>query len=874
MASPNPSHDEYSATASETPKCHFCEDMELRNISAHSLKERNLWRAELISGDAIESLLNMEDARQETKTFAHRKSRRDIFHSTSVPQPARQGPTICDFCRHLNLKHLFSRLHDYVVEITMGTVDALRARSKCSFCRLITESVMASSGTDGDQDTAGPSKIVRMRFAYTEAEALDDQGVKVYVGISEIPLDIMLRVFTAESSISIQTELRAGNCAAANQNRRLVSAFVDWDRLRSPISRCRWTHPDCGNDPRRSFPKDFRLIDVDDRRVVRYRTDEVPPYFALSYTWGQNPDDNYLAISSTIPRFESLGSLGNEASELPKVIEDAIKVCHSLDMRYLWVDRLCIVQDDAVHKLQQINAMDTIFGAAQLVIVAASARNMNEGLAGVSQERREQPMLELDDFTVVSSLSRFAGVMHQAPWQKRGWTYQEAALGRRKLYFTSTQAFFDCGNGRLVTAEDDFAEGSTFGISIRRAGSETISEYYRHIDQYNRRSLSYSSDTYKAIQGVMSRLYAERAVYFGLPAADFDQALLWRAHDGLQHRRSSPDVMLPGWSWSCTKSGIQRWQHLFLGTVVSWRICVEHPTEGSPILKCIIADHPPETWLAWKPEFACQTLCPQLSMALAWKDCIETEGPFQDARSTMLTLSDLHEKLQDSWPTYKDFWNAAFERSPSSSSDIPPNISFALKPGMLIGRVQLKHFPIHLHDQVRAKDCTDCIHKSKLHIECSSDARPAGILEQPHPGLDWIRARSSTLYFAALSISEWQPSETCFDWMMPNDLPRMSLRTGHDLVNFPAKDLWDTRAKLFQQQTGQHSIPGDDKAIWSFQKENLPSERPPLLVNLMLLDVHGDVARCVCKGWMFLRIWSRQPCDFTTIGLDPEQLDY
>ena len=64
----------------------------------------------------------------------------------------------------------------------------------------------------------------------------------------------------------------------------------------------------------------------------------------------------------------------------------------------------------------------------------------------------------------------------------------------------------------------------------------------------------------------------------------------------------------------------------------------------------------------------------------------------------------------------------------------------------------------------------------------------------------------------------------------------------------------------------------DEERIWSLDT-NIPSERPLLLVNVLLLDMGGQTARYVCKGWMFLSVFGKQPGEFKTVAVSPQPLD-
>lgn len=82
----------------------------------------------------------------------------------------------------------------------------------------------------------------------------------------------------------------------------------------------------------------------------------------LSYVWGGAP--TLKALRSNIDELMVEESLETRHSEIPKTIRNTIGLVEQLGIKYLWVDALCIVQDDTESKHVQIQAMAGIYANA------------------------------------------------------------------------------------------------------------------------------------------------------------------------------------------------------------------------------------------------------------------------------------------------------------------------------------------------------------------------------------------------------------------------------------------------------------------------------------------------------------------------------
>lgn len=65
---------------------------------------------------------------------------------------------------------------------------------------------------------------------------------------------------------------------------------------------------------------------------------------------------------------------------MPKTFRDAIIVARQLDLRYLWIDSLCIIQDSADDWSKESAEMGRICQQASITIFAESAENDDGGL--------------------------------------------------------------------------------------------------------------------------------------------------------------------------------------------------------------------------------------------------------------------------------------------------------------------------------------------------------------------------------------------------------------------------------------------------------------------------------------------------------------
>ena len=299
--------------------------------------------------------------------------------------------------------------------------------------------------------------------------------------------------------------------------RRVLPDRIDYQLLRSWYDLCGRHHPKkCATDTNER-PDTLKVIDCQTKKIV-----EAPPdcsYVALSYVWGPGRSPTVTWPEQPCGITEP-STLSPDAT--PSVIIDAMVVTVELGWQYLWVDRYCIDQNDEA-KHMQINQMDRVFSSAVTTIIAAAGDSAWHGLPGVSNTRRRaQPHATIRGWLLASTMRTAQETIGSSRWATRGWTYQEAALSKRRLIFTEEQVFFECR--RLSCCEDrvvplDVLNYKDFEDPFRSivhqgyfepfdsyyyTKRETLSRFQNEVERYTARELSYETDSLNAFQGMLN----------------------------------------------------------------------------------------------------------------------------------------------------------------------------------------------------------------------------------------------------------------------------------------------------------------------------------------------------------------------------------
>ncbi|KAI1771723.1 heterokaryon incompatibility protein-domain-containing protein [Hypoxylon cercidicola] len=357
---------------------------------------------------------------------------------------------------------------------------------------------------------------------------------------------------------------------------RMVPAILNSDLLEDWIHYCDTHHKECLPlvEQRRAFTtrSTIRLIDVEERMII-LTTQQEHPYVALSYVWGEATKGSLTA--ATVERFSTSHGLPDDPSIIPQTILDAIRLVRNIGFRYLWVDTLCILQDDDDDKLRHLPHMDSIYSCANLVIIAAAGNDAHAGLPGVVRSRTAwQSSENVDGFPLITVEPPLLEVLGRTRWNSRGWTFQEAILARRVLVVTERQVYWNCHEDcwredmvcqtMVATVEKD--DRNSLWAQTPHQGSCPTRIYCHQVMHFSQRKFKEDGNVLWAFTGVL-KLEASlfpKGYIWGLPYDILDAALLWVALHcsecrAVYMRRSRHIVhgkngglyrlRFPSWSW-------------------------------------------------------------------------------------------------------------------------------------------------------------------------------------------------------------------------------------------------------------------------------------------------------------------------------------
>lgn len=296
-------------------------------------------------------------------------------------------------------------------------------------------------------------------------------------------------------------------------------------------------------------------------------------YATLSHCWG-----GMQPMCLTKETEETLRA-GICSNDLPKTFREAVSICLRLEIEFLWIDSLCIFQDNLQDWATEAGTMHSVYKNALLNIAANGAANASVGLSF------ERNPLAFRPFCVSIGSAKWvfppdwpALSIRKGPLLKRAWMLQERILSRRVIHFTVAGPRWECiqhltsevypseSVKRVAhyTDRSQMFQGVFSKLAMSKQGPFDLKNARGHREYYNcwlglrseytRCGITKSEDKLAAIQGIAQTIKETVGVELvcGMWKNLLILEMLWEVLTGSY--QSDPPHLLqwraPSWCWA------------------------------------------------------------------------------------------------------------------------------------------------------------------------------------------------------------------------------------------------------------------------------------------------------------------------------------
>ncbi|KAL9105301.1 MAG: hypothetical protein Q9227_009496 [Pyrenula ochraceoflavens] len=454
-----------------------------------------------------------------------------------------------------------------------------------------------------------------------DSSSLDFDGMTIGVADDEENDEFFVKNFTLPSALSALLKLDVstsdsclpGKTITSRPPNASLSSEQGFGRVRKWLSTCQQSHQEMcamASEGVKSLLPSL-VVDVSDPeklRIYKSAHEERGDYCALSYCWG-GPQTFQTTSATYADRLD-----GFFVTDLPRTLQDAVKLTRELGIRYLWVDSICIIQDSEDHRTEQLSQMGDIYMNATLTICAARCfkaddsflENSADPVTGVHQSLVFFNILQAE--TIEGSPGSSAKALVKSvgnlwlmeadpgflkdPISHRGWCLQESILSPRVVYYDRLRPIWRCNGCVEVDGGPEVERGilpqyqrklnsailesrrRELSINLQGEASKDISYnqdmdrttilkdihrcWQRTLEEYTMRELSFDHDKFRAIGGIATEIAKLTGDHYmaGLWRRTCLHDLMWTTKkDEWLHRPRKRRA--PTWSWASTNCPIR-----------------------------------------------------------------------------------------------------------------------------------------------------------------------------------------------------------------------------------------------------------------------------------------------------------------------------
>ena len=337
-----------------------------------------------------------------------------------------QAEPLCEYCNEIEFN--YKALDENSPNWSLGPWSRL-SQSQCPFCKLVRRGFHEWQRVDPRATFLELHEWpdVVMAWQHGDKNLGDKRGYFALTGATTLSVDGW--AWGQEICFAARAEHRTAT-TSPRFLRRTVHPKFDVTMLASWLTICSTTHSTSCNIPAFGRPTTFgqaypslqalRFIDVQHNCLAERR--DLCQYVALSYVWGTAV--KFRLSRAILPALLEAGQLKTIYRDLPRTVRDAITLVRRLGLRYLWVDALCLIQDDKEDVAAGIAVMDKIYERSWFTIVAACGHDADAGLPGVREESRKEfePCVEVKPGVSLGLRTELDQLIKSSVHGQRAWT--------------------------------------------------------------------------------------------------------------------------------------------------------------------------------------------------------------------------------------------------------------------------------------------------------------------------------------------------------------------------------------------------------------------------------------------------------------------
>jgi len=476
-------------------------------------------------------------------------------------------------------KKYYRSIHFWNGDVDKLIANATSADARCPGCEVM---LAAMDMVYGEESRFRANYIALIEGQrYLRMVVADEDYKRSYMDLYTVPGEASLPGVRTLPQLPVITNLNAN----------LVN-------IKKWLESCEQDHPACCSS-KEFVPK--RLLEVRSCDDTVYLVEPPSPtpssitqqfsrYACLSHCWGQTRSKHITRHSNYSDNVR-----GIPITELPATFRDAIKTTRAPRVDYLWIDSLCIIQDDDADWNLHVGVMADVYRNAYITLAAGASIDDDGGFFGSTNEKHTKIRVvkrggkSCDTIDLHLRLAvthpHASDSYSTSPLEQRGWVFQERLLSRRFLCFDKNEIQWECledvactcssvngcFNSQYNTANHKPAFPRSRPIKwelarLKDLDSDAIQQCWGSmVEVYSQKALTFPKDKLPALAG-LAKAFAEASndtYIYGHWRKNLPRELLWRRERG-DATLGRPERDVPSWSWPAAADGAGiRWDDEF-----------------------------------------------------------------------------------------------------------------------------------------------------------------------------------------------------------------------------------------------------------------------------------------------------------------------